>query len=64
MRPRDHYTNIPALKVGLEEVTENQDKAKAFLEAFFPKMADAEEETIIPCREEIKWEPISELKIH
>ena len=64
MRPRDHYTNIPALKVGSEEVTENQDKAKAFLEAFFPKMADAEEETIMPCREEIKWEPISELEIH
>ena len=64
MRPQDPYTNIPALKAGSEEVTKNQDKAKAFLEAFFPKMADAEEETIMPHQEEIKWEPISELKIH
>ena len=53
MCPRDPYTNIPALKMGSEEVTENQDKAKAFLEAFFPKTADAEEETIMPHREEM-----------
>ena len=64
MRPQDPYTNIPTLKVGSEEVTKNQDKAKAFLEAFFPKTADAEEEIIMPHQEEIKWEPISEIKIH
>ncbi|KAI9035202.1 reverse transcriptase family protein [Aspergillus affinis] len=28
------------------------------------QMADAEEETIIPCQEEIEWEPISELEIY
>jgi hypothetical protein len=44
MRPRDPYTNIPILTVGMEEVSNNKEKAKAFLEAFFPKMADAKEE--------------------
>ena len=62
--PAGPHTNIPALKVGSEEVTESQDKAKAFVEALFPKTADAEKETIMPCREEVKWEPISELEIH
>ena len=48
MHPWDPYINIPTLKMESEEVTENQDKAKAFLEVFFPKKADAEEETIMP----------------
>ena len=39
--------NIPILKIRTREGTENNEKAKAFLEAFFPKMAEAEEEEII-----------------
>lgn len=64
MRPRNPYSNNPTLKVGSEDVNDSQDKAKAFLETFFPKAADAEEETIPPCQDEIKWEPISELEIY
>ena len=54
MHLQDPYINIPTLKIGSEKVTKNQDKAKAFLEAFFSKIADTEEETIIPHQEEIK----------
>ena len=64
MRPRDPYTNIPTLKIGTREVTENNEKAKAFLEAFFPKMAEAEEEEIMTPPQEITWEPITELEIY
>ena len=44
MRPRDAYMSIPTLKIGTTEVTDNREKAEAFLEAFFPEMADPEEE--------------------
>ncbi len=64
MQPQDTYSNIPALKVGEEEITDNRDKAKAFREAFFPKMADAEEEAIETPTEEIDWKPITELEIY
>jgi hypothetical protein len=64
MRTRDPYTNIPTLKIGTREVTENNEKAKAFLEAFFPKMAEAEEEEIMTPPQEITWEPITELEIY
>lgn len=66
MHPRDDYTSIPALTVGTEEVVDNKEKAKAFLNSFFPKMADAEEETEHSASppEEIQWEPITELEIY
>jgi hypothetical protein len=39
MRPRDTYTSIPAIKVDIEEITDNQRKIEIFLNSFFPKMA-------------------------
>jgi hypothetical protein len=64
MRPRDSYMNIPTLTIGTREVSENNEKAEAFLEAFFPKMAEAEEEEIMTPPQEITWEPITELEIY
>lgn len=64
MRPRNPHINIPALKTGSEEATENEAKAKVFLETFFPKMADPEEEDAMPTSEEIPWHPITELEIY
>ena len=64
MRPRDPYRNIPILKIGTREVTENNKKAEAFPETFFPKMAEAEEEEIMTPPQEITWEPITELEIY
>jgi hypothetical protein len=40
MRLRDDYISIPLLTIGTEEVVDNNIKAKAFLNSFFPKMAD------------------------
>ncbi|EED11836.1 polymerase, putative [Talaromyces stipitatus ATCC 10500] len=64
MRPRDSYTNIPPLKVGSEEVTENNAKARVFLEIFFPKMADPEKEDLVLPLEKIPWHPITELEVY
>lgn len=64
MHPQDLHTNIPALKRGSEEVTENKAKAKVFLEIFFLKMADPEEEATELPTEEIPWHPITELEVH
>ncbi|KAI3047626.1 hypothetical protein CBS147353_11740 [Aspergillus niger] len=66
MRPRDDYATIPALTIGSEEVVDNEAKAKAFLESFFPKMADADAELEGPGSpaEEIRWEPITELEVY
>ncbi|EED11824.1 reverse transcriptase, putative [Talaromyces stipitatus ATCC 10500] len=64
MRPRDPYTNIPPLKVGSEEITENDAKARVLLETFFPKMADPEIEDPVPPSEGIPWYPITELEVH
>lgn len=63
MGPRDNYTNIPPLKVGKREVTDNTDKAHALLESFFPQMAEPTPEAVTPMREEIRWTPITELEI-
>ena len=64
MHPQDLHTNIPALKRESEEVSENKAKAKVFLEIFFLKMADPEEEATELPTEEIPWHPITELEVH
>jgi hypothetical protein len=53
MGPRADYSNIPALKVDSKEIADNQDKANAFMDTFFPTMADPVEEPVTPQREEI-----------
>ncbi|BAE66183.1 unnamed protein product [Aspergillus oryzae RIB40] len=64
MRPRDADMSIPTLKVDTKEVTDNQEKAEVFLEAFFPKMADPGDEEVESPAEELRWEPITEIEIH
>lgn len=63
MSPRDSYGNVPALKVDSEEVSDNHDKARVFRETFFPQMIEPSEETPTQRREEIPWEPITELEV-
>ncbi len=63
MRPRDAYASIPPLRASVEEVSENEHKARVFLESFFPAMGEAEEEAITPEQLEIHWEPITELEV-
>jgi ribonuclease HI len=61
--PRDSYGNVPALKTDSGEVSDNLDKARVFREAFFPQMIVPSEETSTRRREEIPWEPITELEV-
>lgn len=38
MKPREAWGCTPAMHVGAKELTENKEKAQAFLETFFPEM--------------------------
>ena len=64
MKPRDSFTSTPTLRTDTRELTSNEDKAKAFMDTFFPSMADAQEESSTPSPPEIPWPPITELEIH
>lgn len=59
---RDDYANIPALKSGDREVTDNEDKARVLMESFFPPNEPPPPEFIVPPKE-IPWEPITEMEI-
>lgn len=63
MKPRDSFSAIPPLKVASEEFADNKDKARVFMESFFPKMADAQNGPA-STQEEIPWELITELEIY
>lgn len=60
---RGAYASIPPLKACLEEIPDNTNKARILMESFFPEMGGAEEEVIVPEREEIPWEPITEQEV-
>lgn len=63
MKRRDSWSGFPPLKVGASEFTSNKDKAGAILDAFFPKIDDAQEDPLATTQQEIPWKPITELKI-
>ena len=44
MKPREAWGCVPALRVGASELAENEEKAQAFLDAFFPQMDEPDEE--------------------
>jgi hypothetical protein len=43
MRPRESYSNILPLKQDTGETTDNIEKARLFIETFFPRMAPLED---------------------
>ncbi|KAJ5839473.1 uncharacterized protein N7525_004661 [Penicillium rubens] len=62
-KPREAWGCIPALHVATNELTENKEKAQAFLDAFFPKMDEPDEDSLIRAPLELPWQPITELEI-
>ncbi|KAJ5138858.1 uncharacterized protein N7515_003706 [Penicillium bovifimosum] len=63
MKPRETWDCVPALRVGSEECTQNEDKAKAFLDAFFPAMNPPEFSPPTTPATELPWHPITESEI-
>lgn len=63
MKPRKTWGCTPKLRAGSEEITENEDKAKAFLDAFFPVTNTPEPDPPISPSPELPWHPITELEI-
>jgi hypothetical protein len=64
LKPRESWGCIPALKLGEREVTDNQEKAKAFMDSFFPIMTPAQEETLAQPLAELPWQSISEIEVY
>lgn len=46
MKAQGSWSGIPPLKVGVSELSSNEDKSQALMDAFLPKMADAQEEPL------------------
>ncbi|KAJ9482792.1 hypothetical protein VN97_g10631 [Penicillium thymicola] len=63
MKPREAWGCIPVLQVGSEELTENKDKAQAFLEALCPAMSTPDPSPPAASETEFPWHPITELEI-
>ncbi|KAG2000761.1 hypothetical protein GB937_010863, partial [Aspergillus fischeri] len=63
MKPRETWGCVSALHVGSNELVENEDKAQAFLDTFFPKMDQPLEDPPIQAPLELPWPPITELEV-
>lgn len=63
MKPRETWGCVPALKVDDQELIENEDKAQAFLDSFFPLMDTPEANSIIPAPLGLPWQPLTTLEI-
>ena len=53
MKSRDYYANIPPLNIKDTEVHDNADKARIFLESFFPRMDEPKDEPEGVLKEEL-----------
>jgi hypothetical protein len=63
MKPRETWGCTPTLRAGSEEIIQNEDKAKAFLDAFFPAMNTPEPSPPASPLPELLWHPITELEV-
>jgi hypothetical protein len=63
MKPREAWGGVPALRVGTNILSENEEKAQAFLDAFFPQMDEPHGESLTSAPLELPWQPITELEI-
>ncbi|KAK9847032.1 Endonuclease/exonuclease/phosphatase [Penicillium brevicompactum] len=58
MKPRESWRYVPTLQVDDQELIENEDKAQAFLDSFFPQMdtPEANSTTLAPLG--LPWQPL------
>ena len=63
MKPQEAWGCTPAMHVGANELTENKEKAQAFLETFFPEMDEPHEGQSTQTPLELPWQPVTELEI-
>jgi ribonuclease HI len=63
MKPRETWDCIPALHIGTNVLSENEEKAQAFLDAFFPQMDEPRGDPPASAPLELPWQPITELEI-
>ena len=59
MKPREAWGCVPALYADSTEVVENNDKAKVFMDCFFPRMDEPDGDPPIQAPLELPWPPKS-----
>lgn len=63
MKPRETWGCIPALQVGTNELTGNEEKAQASLDSLFPETNMPHDSQPTSATLELPWQPITELEI-
>ncbi|KAJ5340336.1 hypothetical protein N7541_009460 [Penicillium brevicompactum] len=63
MKPRETWGCVPALQVDDQELIENEDKAQAFLDSFFPVMDTPEANSTKSAPLELPWQTLTKLEI-
>ncbi|KAI3094034.1 hypothetical protein CBS147333_10045 [Penicillium roqueforti] len=63
MKPRETWGCVPALQVEAAQLTDNEDKAQAFLDSFFPEMNPADPRPPDVTELELPWQSITEPEI-
>ena len=63
MKPRETWGCTPTLRAGSEDIIQNEDKAKAFLDMFFPAMNTPESSVPASPLPGLPWHPITELEV-
>jgi hypothetical protein len=63
MKPRETWGGVMALRVGTSTLCENEEKAQAFLDGFFPQMDEPYGDSPTSAPLELTWQPITELEI-
>jgi ribonuclease HI len=63
MKPREAWGNIPTLQIETTQFIENEDKAQAFLDSFFPEMNPPDPLPPDVTEVELPWQPITALEI-
>jgi hypothetical protein len=63
MKPRETWGCVPTLQTGTTQLIDNEDKAQAFLDSFFPEMNQPDPRPQDATETELPWQPITELEI-
>lgn len=63
MKPREAWGCTLAMHVGVNELTENKEKAQAFLETFFPEMDEPRKGQSTQTPLQLLWQSVTELEI-
>ncbi|GFF97067.1 hypothetical protein IFM47457_11206 [Aspergillus lentulus] len=63
IKPQETWGSVPSLQVSYNKLVDNEDKARVFLDTFFPKMDEPNNNPPTQAPLELLWPLITELEI-